>query len=100
MLSCCIECRLSICNKLLLSCTCKRSVVRKRAPSFVSGPDLYAFICVKTAESCKQFHASEYGNRIIQRAERVHAYIKSEVLQLFSDVVGKAAAKHHYLVFI
>ena len=75
-------------------------MVRKGAPALVSGSDLYAVRLSEISCTGKHLDALKNGHRIVQGAERVDADVESEVCELSSDAVGKAASEHHDLVFI
>ena len=75
-------------------------MVAERAPSLIPSSDLHTFIVMEIFSGYQSFHAVEDGNGIVQSAERINHHVKAEVIQLFSDAVGEAASKHHYLVFV
>ena len=86
--------------KLLLGSACKRSMMAERADARVTGTDLYAIFRSENSVSKQHAHTLQDGKRIVKCSERIHAHVKSEVPELSSDVVGKAATEHHYLVII
>ena len=68
--------------------------MREGAISLVSGANLYTVLCCEFRSADESFNASQDGYWVVERSERVHAYVKAEVYELFSDVVGEAAAEH------
>ena len=46
----------------------------------------------------KTFNRVRYGQRVIQRAERIAAYVKPVIPKQFPDAVRETASEHHHLV--
>ena len=73
-------------------------MVRKRACKVASSSHSDTVFHGERRAAGKSPDAVEDGYRIVKRTEWIYAYVESEVLELLSDIVTEAAAKHHDLV--
>jgi hypothetical protein len=94
------QCLIGIFNKFISFLACKGSMVREGTESVVSCTYPDAVFQGEFLSADKPFDTPQYGNRIVQRSERIYANVKSEVLQLFPYIVGETAAEHSYLVIV